>query len=313
MTAFSVGSSQVEKIHELDLNGFAATSLLPGLDPQVPHRHPEWVPPGTYDAEGHALLSVHTWLVRHKGQVILVDTGAGNGKKRPGLTVLDQLDTPYLARLAAAGIRPADVNYILLTHIHADHVGWNKSKTDEGWVPTFPNATVICSALEWRYGAALVANDETMIRAIRKEAGIGEPIRVPVSGVFEDSMLPLPAGNRLRLVEVDGEEVLPGIRFISTDGHSIDHAAIQISSQGEVGIFGGDVLHHPLEIHDPELVSLFCEFPDAARRAHHVLLKHLAETRALYFSSHFTLSSAGHVTANQASYKWTFAELDTTS
>jgi len=173
MTAFSVGSSQVEKLHELNLNDFAATSLLPALDPQVPDRHPEWVPPGTYDAEGHALLSVHTWLVRHKGQVILVDTGAGNGKKRPGLTVLDQLDTPYLARLAAAGIRPADVNYILLTHIHADHVGWNTSKTDEGWVPTFPNATVICSALEWRYGAALAANDETTIRTIRKETGIG--------------------------------------------------------------------------------------------------------------------------------------------
>jgi glyoxylase-like metal-dependent hydrolase (beta-lactamase superfamily II) len=313
MTIFPIGGSQVEKIHELDLHGFAATSLLPGLAAEVPHQNPEWVPPGTYDAESHALLSFHTWLVRHEGHVILIDTGAGNGKKRPGLTVLDQLDTPYLAHLAAAGIRPADVNYILLTHIHADHVGWNTSKTDKGWVPTFPNATVICSALEWRYGAALAANDETMIRAIRKEAGIGEPIRVPEPGVFEDSMLPLQAGNRLRLVEVNGEEVLPGIRFISTAGHSIDHAAIQISSQGEMGIFGGDVLHHPLEIYDPELISSFCEFPDAARRTHDMLLRHLAETRALYFSSHFTRSSAGHVTANHGRYKWNFAEPKTRS
>ena len=55
MTVFPIGRSRVEKIHELDLDGFAATRLLPGLDPQLPERHPEWIPPGTYDAEGHAL------------------------------------------------------------------------------------------------------------------------------------------------------------------------------------------------------------------------------------------------------------------
>ena len=84
-TAISVGRSSVEKVHELDLNGFSATHLLPELDPRLLERHPEWVVPGTYDGEGHALLSVHTWLIRHDGQVILVDTGAGNDKERPGL------------------------------------------------------------------------------------------------------------------------------------------------------------------------------------------------------------------------------------
>ena len=306
MTAFSIGSSIVTKINELDLNGFAATLLLPALDPRSPHRHPEWFPSGTYDAEGHALLSVHTWLVRHEGQVILIDTGAGNGKPRPDLPVLDRLDTPYLARLRAAGIQPDDVDYVLLTHIHADHVGWNTSETASGWMPTFPNATIICSALEWRYGAALAAGDETTIGTVRKEAGLGEPIRVPASGVFADSMLPLRAAGRLRLVGVDGAEVLPGIRFIGTAGHSIDHAAIEIASRGALGIFGGDVLHHPVEVYDPELVSMFCEFPDAARRSRHMLLRRFAETRALYFSSHFPLSSAGRVSAEQDRYGWAF-------
>lgn len=304
---FSIGHSRVEKIHELDLDGFEATRLLPGLDPQTPGRHPGWAVPGTYDAAGHALLSVHTWLVRHEGQVILIDAGAGNDKERPGLEVLDHLHTPYLERLEAAGVRPQDVSHVLLTHLHADHVGWNTSRAAGRWVPTFPNATVICSGLEWRYGAALASGDEAAIAAVRREAGLGEPIRVPAPGVFEDSLLPLQAAGRLQLVEVDGEEVLPGIRFISTPGHSIDHAAIELSSRGEMAVFSGDVMHHPLEIHDLQLVSMFCEFPDAARRSRRRLLDRLVETKAVCFSSHFPLSSAGHVTADDACYGWSFA------
>jgi len=305
---FSIGRTHVEKVHELALDGFAATQLLPALDPHVLNQHPEWMSPGTYDSEGHALLSIHTWVVRHEGQIILIDTGAGNDKPRPNLKVLDRLQTPYLERLAAAGVRPEEVNYVLLTHLHADHVGWNTCLDECKWEPTFPNAIVVCSGLEWRYGAALAAGDEAAIQAIRQEAGLGEPIRIPVPGVFEDSMAPLEAAGRVRLIDVGGEEVLPGVRFVSTPGHSIDHAAIEICSDGELGVFGGDVLHHPLEIYDPELVSMFCEFPDAARRSRRKLLEQMAESQALYFSSHFTLTSAGHVNRMNSGYGWTFAE-----
>ncbi len=310
MTGFSVGRSRVEKIHELDLDGFAATHLLPALDPEVAKQHPEWVPPGTYDTAGHALLSIHTWLVRHEGRVILVDTGAGNGKERPGLQVLDRLQTPYIERLAAVGVRPEDVDTILLTHVHADHVGWNTSRSGAGWAPTFRNATVICSGREWRYAAALAAGDEAAVVAVRAEAGFGEPVRFPVPGVFEDSMLPLQAAGRLRLIEVNGDEVLPGVRFTSMPGHSIDHSAIELSSAGKLAVFGGDVMHHPLEIYDPSLVSMFCEFPDAARQSRRRLLRRLADTKGLYFSSHFPLSSAGRVTTRAGGYGWTFAEAD---
>lgn len=313
MAEFSVGRSRVEKIHELDLDGFAATKLLPGLDPHLLGRHPDGIPPGTCDADGNALLSVHSWLIRHEGRIILVDTGAGNGKSRPGLAVLDQLRTPYLERLAAAGVRPEDVDTILLTHIHADHVGWNTSRVGEGWVPTFPNATVTCSRREWRYGAALAAGDDAQAASVRAEAGLGDPVRVPEPGVFADSMLPLRDAGRVRFVDVDGTEILPGIRFVATPGHSIDHAAIELSSAGELAVFGGDVMHHPLEVHDPDLLSMFCEFPDAARSSRRRLLRRLADTEGLFFSSHFPLSSAGHVAARGDAYAWTFAEVGVTS
>jgi hypothetical protein len=72
-------------------------------------------------------------------------------------------------------------------------------------------------------------------------------------------------------------------------------AAIELTSEGEVAIFGGDVMHHPLELYDLNLVSCFCEFPEAARRSRRILLERAAETSALYSTAHFPRSSAGRV------------------
>jgi glyoxylase-like metal-dependent hydrolase (beta-lactamase superfamily II) len=304
---FSVGDMSVIKVHELDLNGFAATQLLPGLDPMVVAKHPDWIDSRTYDLQtGHVLMSVHTWVVRIEGKVILIDTGAGNDKDRPTLKVLDHLHNPYLERLAAIGVQPEAVDYILLTHIHADHVGWNTRLEGDRWVPTFPNATVICSDLEWRYGASLTAGDEENLAKVRREAGVGLPFRIPVPGVFLDSMMPLEADERVRRVRVDGGEILKGIRFLSTPGHSIDHAAISITSQGSEAIFGGDVMHHPLELCEPDLVSMFCEFPQGARRSRRWLARHAAERNALYFSSHFPSTSVGRITKTGENFGWEF-------
>ncbi len=308
MSGFAVGRTRVRKVHELDLDGFAATQLLPELDPQLPDRHPEWFAPGTYDEVGHALLSVHSWLVEHDGAVILIDTGAGADKSRPGLKALDRLHSPYLERLAQAGVAPEQVDYILLTHIHADHVGWNTRLEDGVWTPTFPNATLICSGLEWDYSAALACGDEVAAARLRKRAGLGDPVRLPTPGVFDDSLRPLEAAGRLRLVEVDGREVLPGVRFISARGHSIDHATIEITSEGRTGVFGGDILHHPVEVHQPHLVSMFCEFPDEARDSRQSVMKRAADNKSLYFSSHFTLSSAGRFEAHGEGYRWRFED-----
>jgi glyoxylase-like metal-dependent hydrolase (beta-lactamase superfamily II) len=306
---FCVGDMSIVKVHELDLNGFAATQLLPGLDPAVLARHPDWVDARTYNVKtGCILMSVHTWVVRHEGKVILIDTGIGNDKDRPTLKVMDHLHTPYLERLANIGVQPDDVDYILLTHIHSDHVGWNTRWDGDGWVPTFPNATIICSDLEWRYGVALTAGDEQVIAAIREEAGFGSPVRIPLPGVFSDSMLPIEAAGRLRRVLVDGSEVLDGVRFLSTAGHSIDHAAISITSKGQEAIFGGDVVHHPFEFSEPDLVSIFCEFPEASRHARRWLARHAAERDAVYFSSHFPATSVGKVIETGKNFRWEFLD-----
>jgi glyoxylase-like metal-dependent hydrolase (beta-lactamase superfamily II) len=306
---FSLAATTIQKIHEMDLNGFTLPQLLPAVDDHLRQRHPEWFPTGTID-EAHALLSVHSWLVRHEGKVILIDTGAGNDKARPQQLVLNHLSNPFLDRLADAGVTPEMVDYVIHTHIHSDHVGWNTRLADGEWRPTFPNAVTICSRLEWEYGAALAEGNEKAIAEAREKAGLGDPIRIPVSGTFNDSMRPLLASGRVRLVDVHvEEEILPGIRFLPTPGHSIDHAAIELTVDEGTAIFGGDVAHHPLEFYDTGLVSIFCEFPEAARRSRRALLERAVERKALYFGAHFPLSSAGKINKKKGAYVWNFLEV----
>lgn len=303
---FRVGLTTIEKVHEMDLNGMTLSQLMPAFDAELFARHPGWLPVGTTDGGGHALLSLHTWVVRHNGQIMLIDTGAGNDKSRPQQMVLDHLDNPFIERLHAAGVSPDDVDLILHTHIHSDHVGWNTRLDGGRWVPTFPNAEIICSDLEWRYGAALTNQDEAAIARCRQEAGFGEPVRIPVSGTFADSMRPLDGVVPIRRIPIDGAEVLPGVRFLPTPGHSLCHASIEITSEGETALFSGDVFHHAAEIYDPELVSMFCEYPEAARQSRRSFLDHAANTQATVFTSHFPQSSAGKIKCDGNSYAWTF-------
>lgn len=121
-------------------------------------------------------------------------------------------------------------------------------------------------------------------------------------------MRPLQATAQTRLIHVDSEEVLPGLRFLPAPGHSIDHAVIELRSGGRSAIFGGDVMHHPVELYAPELVSTFCEFPEATRRSRLDVLERSAKDEVLYFSAHFPLSSVGRIAKVGNSFRWTFVD-----
>ena len=170
-------------------------------------------------------LKTHLWVVQISGLTIVVDTGIGNGKTRPFSALFDKLDNPVLERFEAAGLRREQVDYVLLTHLHVDHVGWNTHWQNDRWTPVFPNATYIFGERECDY----FATPE------------GEPRRM----VFEDSILPLIDAQQARVVSDEGEEIVDGIRFLPTPGHSIGHMAIEIRSRGQTALFSGDVMHSP--------------------------------------------------------------------
>jgi glyoxylase-like metal-dependent hydrolase (beta-lactamase superfamily II) len=108
------------------------------------------------------------------------------------------------------------------------------------------------------------------------------------------------------LIKIDGAEFLEGWSFLPTAGHSIDHASISFRSQGQEALFGGDILHHPLEIYEPELASIFCEFPAYARASRFRMLEYTSQENVTYFSSHFSETSAGRITRRNNHFHWTY-------
>ena len=305
--AYRVGNATVTKIPEVELTSFSLQTLLPDLT-ETDLEHLRSIDPTDVlvPEDETAILSVHTWLVRTPKHTILVDTGIGNHKQRPTAPIFHQLQSSYLDRLSAAGVETDMVDYVLLTHIHADHVGWNTRLDEEAnWIPTFPNATYVFSALERRYAESL-NTDPGRAEGILVDAHLGNPVRRPLQGPYHDSVAPVVEAGRALLIDVDGSEALEGVTFLPTAGHSIDHAAIVIRSSGEEAIFGGDVLHHPAEIYQPELTSMFCEFPAASRLSRRRLLDRAAETGATYFSSHFSGTSAGRISRRGSNFEWRY-------
>jgi len=110
--------------------------------------HADWLAPHfiAQGADGLVLpFSFHTYVVQAQGKTILIDTCIGNHKDRAALPFWHMQNRPYLDNLYAMGIAPEDVDYVMCTHLHADHVGWNTKLENGQWVPTFPNARYIFS------------------------------------------------------------------------------------------------------------------------------------------------------------------------
>lgn len=304
---YRVGDATVTRIHELALTGVDPAFLYPDADIDALAEHRATLGPGACDpATGHLNQSIHSWLVRTPHHVILVDTATGNGKDLPAAPVLHRLNEPYLERLAAAGVAPEDVDVVLITHLHADHVGWNTRAQGGRWVPTFPRARHIFSAIEQRYAAAL-SEDAPVSAPDLPPPALGTPIRTPLPRVYEESVLPVIEAGLAEAITVDGTEVLDGIFFHPTPGHSIDHASIRLVSRGQQALFTGDVMHHPLQVYRPDLRSGYCEFPGPAEASRRWVLEHAAETGALCFSSHFPETAAGHITRRGDRFAWQFA------
>ena len=114
-----------------------------------------WLAPSYYQPEsGRLIASIHSWLLRTGKHTILVDACSGNHKPRPGMPRFDMLNSKYLERLREAGVEPEEIDFVMCTHLHVDHVGWNTRLENGKWVPTFPNAKYVMSRTDHDFWAA---------------------------------------------------------------------------------------------------------------------------------------------------------------
>ncbi|WP_411292968.1 MBL fold metallo-hydrolase [Streptomyces sp. CBMA123] len=122
-----------------------AESRDAGERPPAPNpwrKHRSWLSPDFWDRDAGLLITrVQTFVLRSEGVTILVVTGVGNHEPRPLLPLFARRSTDFLDRPAAAGVAPRDVDVVVDTHLHADHVGWNTRLVDGQWVPTTGGST----------------------------------------------------------------------------------------------------------------------------------------------------------------------------
>lgn len=292
-----IGAAGVTRVFDLQLATFAPSQLIPSWN-EAREGLLSQLPAAATDASGaHVILSIHSWLVRDRGRTILIDTGAGNDKQRPFAPYFHELHNPFLERLALAGVTPEEVDFVLMTHLHVDHVGWNTRLQEERWVPTFPNARYVFSRAEYAY--------------FTNPANRSERNRTSFA-VQIDSVDPIIEAGLADMVEVDGSEVLDGISFHLTPGHTPTHASIVLQSGGRTALFPGDVMHYPVQVGHPDWNSIFDASPEDSIRSRIWALNFAADNQAVVFSSHFPASGAGHVVRSEDGFAWCFDGKDET-
>ncbi|ARX88865.1 beta-lactamase [Streptomyces alboflavus] len=250
--------------------------LLPAATPDIVADTP-WLRPDFADDAGTLRLSSHSFAITLGGRRVLVDTGIGNGKERANPAWHD-LDTDYLDRLTRAGFAPESVDLVVLTHLHADHVGWNTRLTDGSWVPTFPNARYLTTRTEWSHWAAA-------------------DMEAPRRQMFRDSVHPIRDAGLLDLVDVSAGpvEVAPGLRLLPAPGHTPGQVAVELRGDDRTALITGDAVHHPVQLARPDIGSCVDIDPALAERTRRALLASVADTDTLLLGSHFAAPTAGRV------------------
>jgi glyoxylase-like metal-dependent hydrolase (beta-lactamase superfamily II) len=239
----------------------------------------DWLIPRYIEPETlKIVLNIQSYLLRTPRHTILVDTCVGNHKNRPGRDMFHRLDLPYLADLAAAGVQPEEVDFVLCTHLHVDHVGWNTKLLNGRWVPTFPNAKYIFARKEYEFWEK---------RHVDGTEG-------PVPNVYDDSVLPVMEAGQAVLVDMD-HQIGDGLWFEPAPGHTAGNVVLNLQSQGENAVLSGDVMHHPIQLVCPEWSSRACEDRVQSAATRRALIERYADTDTLIAPAHFASPTMGYI------------------
>ncbi|WP_040608915.1 MBL fold metallo-hydrolase [Pseudooceanicola batsensis] len=266
------GAARIDKITDLDPFVLPATLLLPGRDLSELQGEAALLCPHHVDFDaGTLLISVHSFLLRVNGLNVLIDTCVGECKPRPRRADWDnRRATGYLERLAKAGVRPEDVDIVMCTHLHADHVGWNTRLEDGRWRPTFPNARYVMGLHELEHWQA----EEAAAPGAHNHAA------------FADSVLPIVEAGLAETV-TDGFSLSQGMDIIPLHGHSPGQIGLVLEGGGNGrAVFCGDAIHSPVQVFRPDWSSGFCHDPAQAAKTRKDLLERAAEEDLLLLPAH---------------------------
>src|SRR6266568_810328 len=233
-TTFSVNDMTIHRIVEQEYGFTPLFEFLPTLTKEQFEENRSWMEQGAYDAK----------------------------------------DGNWMAALKAAGLGVDDIDFVMCTHLHGDHVGWNTRLENGRWVPTFPKARYLFSKKEYTYWSEVHQ-------------------KTPLDNISE-SVLPVIEANRAELVTSD-HELNDHIRLTPTPGHTPDHFAVCAGRRGDQAVFTGDLIHSPIQARYPELVMRVDTDRDQAVATRRRFFERYCDTDTLCCTMHFPSPSVGHV------------------
>jgi len=289
MHSIRIGDVVISSILEHQKLSRTPWDFFVGCDPARARAHLAEMPGFLYDAaSGRMVLAFHSFVVRTPRSVVMVDTCVGENKFDIAW------DTrPWLDGLHRLGLDVGDIDYVLCTHLHIDHTGWNTRLDNGRWVPTFPRAKYLFERGEYAYWQRVA------------ETGIVPPGQR--DGVWQLNCLPVAEAGQAELVS-GAHRLDDYISLIPTPGHSPGHYCVRIESAGRQAIALGDLMHHMLQCREPGWSTTVCWDAGLAARARRTLLADAARDGALLLPTHFPAPTAGRVSTDGERFHYHFHE-----
>jgi glyoxylase-like metal-dependent hydrolase (beta-lactamase superfamily II) len=280
-----IGSVSVTRVLEQDA-GFPAGGFFPSASPEVLAGHEDWLKPWALDDDGRLRISIQALCVESEGRRIVVDTCVGQ-RPLPDLYASMSNDGSFLTALADAGFAREDVDAVVCTHLHFDHVGWNTMLVDGAWVPTFPNARYLVARLEYEHW-----RDAT------------DAARAAASAItFADAVEPLFAFGVVDLVDVD-HALTDTVSLTPTPGHSPGHVSVRIRSEGAEAIITGDCVHSPVQLVEPDWFTRVDSDGAQSSATRRALVAECLDRDVLVIGTHFPPPTAGHIVSTDAGVRF---------
>lgn len=223
------------------------------------------------DERGLFRMAITCYLVRSSGQNILVDTGIGP-RRRPGFPI-GRLGEA----LDAAGLAPSDIDLVVHTHLHIDHVGWNTAPAADGSEHVFfPRAEFVIQQAEWEYWMD------------------PERMNEPANAHLRECVAPLGAEGRVRLVR-DETALDEHLTYVPTPGHTPGHVAIGVVDGTERGLIVGDASHHPVQLIHPDWSPAFDVDPVLSAHTRDALFERACAEGLAWVAGHWPYPGIGRI------------------
>jgi len=226
--------------------------------------------------------AVNAYLINTGSNLVLVDTGAAK-LFGPGLGQV-------IGNMRAAGYDPAQVDTVIVTHMHGDHIG---GLNDSAGQMAFPNATI---------HVAQIDNDFWLSPEVAAKVA---PAMQPFFKIASDVAAPYQARGQWKTF-TEGSVIVPGIRATKAYGHTPGHTAYAVESDGQKLLIWGDVVHaHAVQFAQPDVAIEFDVDPEQAIATRKSLMYSMAATKTLVAGMHLPFPGIGHVRADgKGIYSW---------